>query len=82
MTIFKLSRILPCSTFFAEGRIYLGLTALFMQFTLVLWPVAARWAVRTNEHNGVERLLAEFSEAHHVPKDPYAAPAKKFRQLA
>ena len=82
MTIFKLSQILPCASFFSEGRLFLGLIALAMQLSLIFWPVAARWANRTTERSGMERLLAELSEMHRVPVDPYARPAKRFRQLA
>jgi hypothetical protein len=82
MTIFKLSQLLPCTSFFSEGRLFLGLVALLMQMSLVFWPVAARWANRTAERSGMERMLAELSEAYRLPDDPYARPAKRFRQPA
>ncbi len=82
MTMFKLSQILPCSSFFSEGRIFLGFVALAMQLSLVFWPVAARWANRNMERSGMERALAELSAMHRVPADPYAAPKKRFRQPA
>jgi hypothetical protein len=80
MTSLKLSQILPCSSFFAEGRFVLACVALLMQLSLVLWPTAARWAQRTDEQSGMEKMLAELSETHRI--DPYARPTKKFRQLA
>jgi len=82
MMSFKLSQILPCSSFFNEGRLFLGILALLMQVTLILWPVAAQWANKTAERSGVEKLLAELSETHRRNIDPYAVPTKKFRQLA
>ncbi len=82
MPLLKPSRMFPCAAFFAEGRSIAGVVALLMQFTVVLWPVASRWAERAGERSGVERLLAELSEAHRLPHDPYAMPSKKFRQLA
>lgn len=83
MTSPKLSRLLPCAAFFAEGRIYAGFVAFFMQLSVVLWPVAARWARAKGERAGVEKKLAELSETHRVHADPYAKqPEKKFRQIA
>ncbi len=79
----KLSVLLPCSAFFTEGRIFAGTMALLMQLTLILWPVAARWARSTGQQTGMEKKLAELSETHRVHVDPYAKqPEKKFRQLA
>jgi hypothetical protein len=77
----KLSDGLPCATFFASGRIFFGICALFMQLSIIFWPQAVAWARRSQEANGVDKILAELAEAHRVPTDPYAAPAKKFRQL-
>ncbi|WP_297491676.1 hypothetical protein [Acidocella sp.] len=67
---------------FADGHPVAALFALLMQATLVLWPVAARWAYVSNERMGVERLLAELSDTHQLSVDPYGNTAKKFRQLA
>jgi hypothetical protein len=78
----KLSRILPCASFFAEGRIFAGVMALLMQLSLVFWPAAARWARVTDEQSGMEKMLAELSETHRTTVDPYSRPTKKFRQLA
>jgi len=80
MPTFKMSQMLPCSSFFSEGRIFLGVLALLMQLSMVLWPMAARWANRTAEQSGMERMLAELSETHRL--DPYSMPRKKFRQPA
>jgi hypothetical protein len=68
--------------FFASGRTMAGVAALLMQLTLVLWPVATRWARRVHEVSAREQLLAELSSRHYVPVDPYARPSKKFRQTA
>jgi hypothetical protein len=59
-----------------------GIAALLMQVTLVLWPLATRWARRVHEVSGREQLLAELASQHYVPADPYARPSKKFRQTA
>jgi hypothetical protein len=82
MTAFKLNNLLPCSSFFSEGRVFLGFVVLAMQLSLVLWPAAARWARRSVERSGVDRLLAELSDAYALPVDPYQNVHKKFRQLA
>jgi hypothetical protein len=50
--------------------------------SLVFWPQAAAWARRYREVDGVDRLLAEFADAHRVQADPYALPQKRFRQVA
>lgn len=82
MISFKLSRVLPCASFFTEGRILAGVVALLMQLSLVFWPMAARWARVAGEHSGKEKMLAELSAAHRTQADPYSRPTKKFRQLA
>jgi hypothetical protein len=51
-----------------------------MQLSLIFWPVAASWARELNSRAEVNRLLAQFAEAHRV--DPYAKPVKKFRRAA
>jgi hypothetical protein len=53
-----------------------------MQATIVLWPVAARWAYVSHERLGIERLLGELSETNRLTVDPYGGTPKKFRQLA
>lgn len=78
----KSTEFLPCASFFSEGRHVAGLVALAMQASIVLWPLASRWAREMNERVGVERLLAELSETHRIPADPYGMPAKRFRQMA
>jgi hypothetical protein len=75
-------RYLPCAVFFRAGRVLAGIGVLLMQLSLVLWPVASRMARGLNEQSGVERLLAELSERHRLPADPYAKPQKRFRQAA
>ncbi len=80
---FRLSNVVPFAAFFAQGRVVPGIIALFMQVSLVFWPMAARWARANDEQTGMERKLAELSETHRVHNDPYAKqPEKKFRQLA
>ncbi len=79
----RLSNVLPFAAFLAEGRVVPGIIALFMQVSLVLWPMAVRWARANDEQTGMEKKLAELSETHRVHTDPYAKqPVKKFRQLA
>ena len=82
MKSLNLAKIFPCATFFADGRPFSGVTALLMQATVVLWPVAARWAHESIERTGIERLLNELSETNRSPSDPYRDVSKKFRQLA
>jgi hypothetical protein len=82
MNALKLAKIFPCVAFFADGKPFAGVTALFMQCTLVLWPVAARWAFVSQERSGIERLLEELSETNRLAVDPYGTVPKKFRQLA
>jgi hypothetical protein len=79
---FSSTELLPCGTFFASGRTAFGVAALAMQASIIFWPQASAWAKRFKEDSGVDRLLAEFAEAHRVPVDPYAAPSKRFRQAA
>jgi hypothetical protein len=76
------TELLPCGIFFSSGKMSLGITALAMQASIIFWPQASAWARRYKADSGVDRLLAEFADAHRVPVDPYAAPAKRFRQAA
>jgi len=62
MKSFNLAKFLPCAVFFANGRTVSGVVALLMQATLVLWPVASRWAFQDEERKGIEALLDELSE--------------------
>jgi len=82
MMSLKLSSLFPCVSFFSKGRLVTASLVLLMQLSIILWPIAVRWARTLNERHGVEKLLAELSETHRVPSDPYAAPTKRFRQLA
>lgn len=75
----RLSKNLPCNLFFSEGEFVMGLVVLLLQLTIVLWPVAAHLARRREEQKGVEKLLAELSEAHYLAADPYATAPKRFR---
>ncbi len=76
----KSSDLLPCASFFAVGRIGRGIVTLFMQLSLIFWPIAASWARDLNSRKEVNRLLAQFAETHRV--DPYTQPVKKFRRAA
>lgn len=82
MKSLNLAKIFPCAAFFADGRPVAGVLALLLQATLVLWPVAARWAFVSRERLGIERLLGELSETNRLAVDPYGMTPKKFRQLA
>ncbi len=64
MKSFNLTKFLPCAVFFANGRVASGVIALLMQATLVLWPVASRWAFQLQERQGIEALLDELSDVH------------------
>jgi hypothetical protein len=77
----KTSTLLPCATFFARGQAALGVVALLMQLSLVLWPVAARWAGKTTDAGSVDRMLAELSETHKIPVG-HIQPKKRFTQTA
>ncbi len=59
-----------------------ALAVLLMQLSVIFWPVAVRMARERDERHGIERLLAELSETHRAPTDPYAVPLKRFRQPA
>jgi len=72
------SDLVPCVSFFSAGRPAFGIITLLMQLSLIFWPAAAIFARRAGSNPDVDRKLAEFAEVHKV--DPYAKPAKKFRQ--
>ncbi len=74
------SALFPSGVFFSAGRSLAGVAALLMQISLILWPFAVRWARRSNEQSGKDRILAELSDQHRL--DPYARTHKKFRQTA
>jgi hypothetical protein len=82
MNSLKLAKIFPCVALFSDGRPVAGTLAVFMQATVVLWPVAARWAYVSHERTGIERLLGELSETNRLTVDIYDHAPKKFRQLA
>ncbi len=82
MNTSKLGKMFPCVSLYADGHPVAALFALLMQATIILWPVAARWAHVSNERLGIERLLAELSDTHHLSVPPYGGTPKKFRQLA
>ena len=73
----KVNVFCPFATFFSAGETRLGLVALLMQLSLVLWPEAVRRARAFAEARGVQRMLDEFSQAHQKPE---AAPTKSFRR--
>jgi hypothetical protein len=77
----KMDVWLPCTSFFAVGRIPSGFLALVMQISLILWPLATRWARGIGDQSNIERVLAELAETHRVPTDPYPMPQKRFRQV-
>jgi hypothetical protein len=78
----KFAKIFPCVALFADNRPIAGIIAILLQATVVLWPVAARWAYLSHERTGIERLLGELSETNRMAVDPYGNTSKKFRQLA
>jgi hypothetical protein len=72
--------LLPCAFFFNQGQYRLGMMALLMQLSLVMWPAAVRLVRSEKQRNGMQRLLAEFSDLHMA--DPYARTPKTFRRAA
>ena len=82
MMTFRFSVVLPFVSFFEKVRILLGVVALLMQMTIVLWPLAARMARDTDERFSVEKLLDELSDTHRAPAEPFTRAPRKFRQLA
>jgi len=77
----KSNALLPCSAFFARGQVSMGIITLLMQLSIVLWPVASRWASKTTKSSGLERMLAELSETHKLPIGHFQ-PKKRFTQVA
>jgi len=74
----KVNALLPGVTFFSAGRPASGLGNLFLQATLVFWPLAVHWARRFDAARGVSRLLHEFADTYPVPLQR-AKPGKRFR---
>ncbi len=79
-TATKPSAMFPSGVFFSAGRSLAGIAALLMQISLILWPLAVRWARRSVEQSGKDKILAELSDQHRL--DPYVRASKKFRQTA
>jgi hypothetical protein len=80
MTI-RIDQLFPCATFFGHGRVFFGIAALLMQLSIFFWPHAIAWAQKFKAGDGVEKILAQLADEHRVPVDPYAVPAKRFRQV-
>lgn len=82
MKSLTVGKFFPCAGFLAEGSWGKGVAAALMQISLVLWPLAARWARAQRERGAIEKLLHELSETHAVPQMRYPYTGKKFRQAA
>ncbi len=79
--------IAPCMTFFLSGRLALGVLTLLMQVSLLLWPMAVRWAKEVKEQDNIQRLLQGLSETYRpvlvsTAGPVYPATFKKFQQPA
>jgi hypothetical protein len=77
----KSSALFPSGVFFARGQVSMGIVTLLMQLSIVLWPTASRWASKSSQSHGVDRMLAELSEAHKIPLGHFQ-PKKRFTQVA
>lgn len=62
MKMTVLAKLLPCTVFLANGRVFAAIAALLMQVSLLLWPIASLWALRLEERKELETLLSELSE--------------------
>ncbi len=82
MNSLNIAKILPCVVLFSDGRPVSGVCALFLQATIIFWPLAVRWAHVSRERSGIEQLLNELSEINRHDQDPYRFAPKKFRQMA
>jgi len=71
----------PAGRFFNDGRLLFGLILLVLQVTIIFWPLAISIARRQVNRLGVERLLAELSDAYR-PASAAGAPGKSFRKAA
>ena len=69
---------MPCWTFFNAGRSGLGLFSLALQFTIVFWPVAYRWARSFRASQNVENMLGVLSQTYQAPV-LIAQTGKRFR---
>lgn len=79
--------VMPCMIFFQSGRLGFGILTALMQFSLLLWPTAARWAKETQEQDNIKLMLNELSETYRpamvTGSEPaYPAVSKKFSQPA
>jgi hypothetical protein len=72
----------PCAVFFTSGRAGAGLLALTMQLSLLLWPVASRWARGSHEQRNIERMLVQLTQPYRPVVIPDDKPVKRFRQVA
>jgi hypothetical protein len=72
----KVNVLLPCVTFFAAGRIGMGVAVLAMQASLFLWPTAYRMAREYSEEHAVDRKLTELAVTYQPPLMPL--PRKRF----
>ncbi len=82
MKSFNLAKFLPCAVFFANGRAVGGVVALLMQATVVLWPVASRWALQLEERKGIEALLDELSDEGGFMESGFCGPVAKIGRAA
>lgn len=71
----------PAGRFFNDGRVAFALILLVMQATIIFWPLAISIARRQMNRLGVERLLAELSDAYR-PASATSGPGKSFRKAA
>jgi hypothetical protein len=92
----KVNALLPCVTFFAAGRVGMGVAAVAMQGSVFLWPTAYRMAREYAESHAVDRMLTTMLETYKLPGAPLprkrfapagafasdAAPARKLRRAA
>jgi hypothetical protein len=69
---------LPCRLFFAAGRPKLGVIALLMQLSLVLWPLASDWARQFARDSDLEKRLDELVRDYRLPADHPHLPKKRF----
>jgi uncharacterized protein YggT (Ycf19 family) len=53
-----------------------------MQVSLLLWPVASRWARGSHEQRNIERMLVQLTQPYRPVVIPDDKPVKRFRQVA
>jgi hypothetical protein len=71
----------PAGRFFVDGRIAVAVVLLFLQATLIFWPLAVSIARRQVARLSVERLLTQLADAHR-PSGHADLPMKSFRKAA